>query len=267
MRLTEEHHGLAAESLAAKIWKHIPAACAFILLACQTAVPWTVPHFVTTDGPSHLYGATVARDLVFNHKHSIYSALYTIQRSVIPNWLTTVVLAATSALAGTAHAEQFFASLSILAGFFGLSYLSRALAPEKSPWSPVMNFAVQTSYLWAGFYNFYLGMVLLPWLIGFHIRSIGRLNFSRALVIAIGLVGLFFTHLIAAVLAITTTVAIAGWVWITGAARNGRSDSARAIARRARAHLGLTELGLVLLAAIPTIILILIYTHSTPPAT
>jgi hypothetical protein len=231
--------------VARRLWKRIPAATAFILLACQVAIPWTVPHFITGDGPSHLYGATVARELLIHHNRSIYSPVYTIQRTVLPNWTATILLAAAGAVAGTEHAEQLFASLVILLGFLGLCYVNRALAPDESPWTPLMNFLVQTWFLWIGFYNFYLGMALLPFLIGFYIRNSGRLNFVRTAVIAMGLTLLFFTHLIAVALALMALAVIALWLNIVVPMTTGAGSMLRRFA----------ELGAMLLAAAPALIL------------
>jgi hypothetical protein len=229
------------------LWRNTPALCAFVLLTCQAVLPWTLPRFVTADGPSHLYGATVARELVFHHKHSLYSAIYTIQRTLLPNWTTTVALAVTETLAGVAHAEKLLASIAILLGFFGLRYLADSLAPGRATWTPLMNFAIQSWFLWVGFYNFYLGMVLLPFVLGYYIRGLGRLSISRSLVIAAGIVILFFTHLIAAGLGIAAVMMIALW---------------DAVTRRQ-----LRETGVAIASVLPAAMLILLYIHGAPAAT
>lgn len=226
----------------AKIWQRIPAVTAFLLLAWQMAIPWMAPHFVTGDGPSHLYGATILRELLFHRRHSIYSSIYTIQRKALPNWTATVALAATGAIAGTEHAEALFASLAILTGFLGLCYLNRALAPDESPWTPVMNFVMQSWFLWVGFYNFYLGMILVPFAAGYYIKHTGKLTWGRTAVLAAGFTLLFFTHLIAVALALMVVGAVAGWMSI----RN------RAV---------LTDIRRLSIAAAPTLILTAIFVH------
>ncbi|HVV45749.1 MAG TPA: hypothetical protein VHC72_11095, partial [Bryobacteraceae bacterium] len=227
----------------------------WILLACQMAVPWVAPHFVTSDGPSHLYGATVARDLIFHHRHSIYSAVYTIQRGALPNWTATVLLAAAETLVDVRHAEQLFVSFSILLGFLGLCYMNHQLSPGRSPWDPVMNFVLQSWFLWVGFYNFYLGMMLVPFVVGFYIARAGRLTFRGAGAIAAGLTALYFTHLIAVAVALAAIAALAAWVCWIAPLLSGR-----------RGFGGWNEAGLVLLSALPAVILILIYAHGAPGA-
>src|SRR5258707_1816456 len=68
----------------------VPAALAFALMVAQAALPWTAKHFVTQDGPSHLYNAVVVKDLALD-SHSSYAAVYAIQRKFVSNWGTVVV--------------------------------------------------------------------------------------------------------------------------------------------------------------------------------
>jgi hypothetical protein len=189
----------------------IPAVAAFALLAFQVAIPWTVPHLLTQDGPSHVYTATVARTMLFDH-HSVYRPFYKFNGRLVPNWGSTLLIGAVGAVSGAAHAEQALMSLSILAGFFAFAYAIKAIDPDAVRWTPIANFVLQVWYPWIGFYNFYLGMVLCPILIGFYVRRIHRLTFRAALAIAGGLVALFFTHVIPAILTVLTLASCAIWV-------------------------------------------------------
>jgi hypothetical protein len=249
----------------AKAWLQLPATLAFALLAVQMAIPWTAPYFVTQDGPSHLYGATVARDLVFHHRDSVYSHWYTIQRAILPNITATFLLALAESVAGPEHAEQVFASVAILAGFLAFCYASRALSPGVShglsPWTPVANFLLQTWFLWLGFYNFYLGMALMAFPIGLYIRHAAGLGWRRAATLAAGLVLLFFTHIIPAAIAIVAIVTVAFWiniaVPIATAPRTGRWF----LPTWPR----LRELGVLLASTLPALILIGLYLEAGGP--
>jgi hypothetical protein len=245
----------------AKAWLQLPATLAFALLAVQMAIPWTAPYFVTQDGPSHLYGATVARELVLHHRDSVYSPWYTIQRAILPNITATFLLALAESIAGPEHAEQVFASVAILAGFLAFCYASRALSPglstrfspRVSPWTPVANFLFQTWFLWLGFYNFYLGMALMFFPIGFYIRHAGGLGLRRAAVLAVGLVLLFFTHIIPAAIAIVTVVTMAFWINVV------------VPIAIAPPWPRLRELGVLLASTLPAMILIGLYLESGAP--
>jgi hypothetical protein len=233
-----------------KLTSRLPAILSFALVAIQMAVPWTAHHFVTQDGPSHVYAATIARELLLHPRTSNYAALYEIHATV-PNWTSTVVLAIAASVAGPEHAQQLLVSVSILLGFFGFCYLARALAPEYSPWFPVFNFLLQTWFLWMGFYNFYLGMALLPYPIGFYIARAGRLTWRRALAVAIGLLILFVTHIVAAAIAILAISVIAFWINVIAPI----ALAARPRERWLPSAPCLRELAMLLAAIVPVIIL------------
>ncbi len=191
-------------------WRRLPSILSFSLLAFQLAIPWTVPHFVTQDGPSHTYTAAIAQNLLL-HRHSVYNPVYRFNPRLVPNWGTTIVMNAAAAVAGYGHAEQVTMSLCLLAGFFGLAYARKALNPETSPWTPLNNFLLQSWFLWVGFYNFYLGMALSLFVIGYYLRDERRLNRRRAAVLSAGLIILFFTHLIPAAIAALVVFILGMW--------------------------------------------------------
>src|SRR5258708_39570622 len=144
-----------------RVWKAVPAALAFALMVAQAALPWTAKHFVTQDGPSHLYNAVVVKDLALD-PHSSYAAVYAIQRKFVSNWGTVVVFNGLVFLFGVQHAEQAMVTLCAVLGFVSLAYFIRSLAPRVSPWSPILNFLICTPFLWIRFYTFYLVMAMLP---------------------------------------------------------------------------------------------------------
>ena len=196
---------------------YVETALAFALLGWQVAIPWLIPHFATQDGPSHLYSATAMRDLVFHHSHTVYAPWYTIQRTPLPNWTASLALAGLGAIAGPDRAERLFVSSAILIGFLAIAYCIRALSKDANPWTPLANFLLQTWFLWLGFYNFYLGMALLPFAVGYYAKHARQMNARRAATLTAILLAIFSTHLIAALVAtlaivlMTLCVALAKW--------------------------------------------------------
>ena len=80
--------------------------------AFQIYIPWSVPHLVTQDGPSHVYMAFVTKDLLFHRHTSPYHELYRVQKTALPNWTGTLILAAFLGVSGPGafgpdHAEAF----------------------------------------------------------------------------------------------------------------------------------------------------------------
>jgi hypothetical protein len=129
-----------------RLRRHAQPILAFSLLAFQIWIPWSVPRLATEDGPSHLYTAVVARNLLL-HPESPYAWVYRLNPRVIPNWGATVVLGGITAFAGVDHAEQIFMTLALLAGFFSIAYAIRAISPDVPAISPLNNFLLQTWFL------------------------------------------------------------------------------------------------------------------------
>lgn len=231
-----------------RVWGRVPSVLAFSLLAVQIAIPWTVPHFVTQDGPSHVYNAIVIKKLLFREQP--YASLYGINTHIIPNWASTILFGLTAWIAGPAHAEQLMMSLVLAVGFFSLSYAIRSFSPTALRWTPVSNFLLQTWCLWMGFYNFYLGIVLVPVAIGFYVRRKGRLTLPAAAMLGCGLFLLFFVHLIPAAVAVIGLAIIAMWIHIVGPILWGSSADLRE---------GRQQIGLLSAAMTPVILLGLIY--------
>jgi hypothetical protein len=238
-----------------KRWRsRLPAVLAFSLLFAQAAIPWTVSWFATEDGPSHVYNAVVASNLVLHHGHTHFSSVYQINRRVMPNWTATILLAAIEQIVGVDHAEKAMASLCICVGFFAFAYAVRCFAPGANPWTPLANFLLQTWFLWVGFYNFYLSMLLALAIAGYYVHADGMLTLRRGAVLAAGLVGVFFTQLLGAIVAIATLGLIAAWV--------------HAIVPRVfrpRVRLQWRQMGAVALTMLPTLVLTLLFARSSQP--
>lgn len=190
---------------------HAHSTLAFSFLAFQVWLPWSVPHLVTEDGPSHLYTAVVARELIF-HPHSDFAKVYRFNHRVVPNWGSAIALGVIASVFGVAHAKQVFMTFALIAGFLSFAYAIRAFAPDAARWTPLANFLLQTWFLWLGFYNFYLAMVLCPLVIGYYVRHASALTAKRAVVLGCGMTALFLTHLIPAVIAGLAIAVIALWL-------------------------------------------------------
>ena len=174
----------------------IPGLLAFALLVFQVAIPWSVTWFATQDGPSHLYNAVVARELVLHHRHTPFASVYQINRRIVPNWAGTFLLGGIEAIVGADHAEKVMVSLLLCTGFFAFAFAVRSFAPKASPWTPLANFLVQSWFLWIGFFNFYLSMLLALVAAGFYVRGECRLSPRRTCVLAAGLLGVSRPHLV-----------------------------------------------------------------------
>jgi len=224
-------------SYTSSVSDRLPAILAIALLAAQLVLPWTVRHFVTQDGPSHVYSAVTARDLLV-HRHSIQRTLYHFRPAIVPNWTSTILLAIAATVAGVGNAERVMVDAIILLGFFSFRYASRSLSDQPLGFLPLANFLFHTWFLWLGFFNFALGMALCPALIGYFVRRRHAFGLKQAALIMAASVFLFFTHLIPAAVAVLAILTIALWT------------------RRNILH--------TTVAVAPVIVLTLIYSHGKP---
>lgn len=189
----------------------LPAVLAFSVLAVELIVPWTAKYYVTQDGPSHIYTAVVATKLL-SARWSVYDDLYRFAPVVTTNWSTTVLLSGITALVGVTQAEKIMADICLLTGFFGLAYLIKGLDLTVPPWSPLINFLLNTFFLWIGFYNFHLGMGVCAWALGYYLRHRTRMSSRNAVVLAVLLLSVFFTHVHPYGLAVMAIVITEVWV-------------------------------------------------------
>ena len=184
----------------------------FGILAFQLYIPWSVPHLATQDGPAHVYTAFVTRDLILHRHTSPYHEMYRVQRSLLPNWTCTLLLAAYLSVFGPDHAEAFLMSVCLLAGYGAFAFCLRVLQAGMPGALLIANWLLQSWFLWGGFYNFYLGMALLPLMVGGYLRYRRQFTGLRAGVLAAALVLLFFTHLLPAAFALAILCVLGLWL-------------------------------------------------------
>ena len=188
-----------------------PASIAFTLLFAQVIIPWTGTYFASQDGPSHLYTAHVAKHLLLP-TNSGYDSVYELARKVTSNWGTVLLFNISVAAVGADNAEKMLTSLCFVIGFLSMTYFVRSLSPQESPWTPVSNFLSTTWFLWAGFYNFYLAMIVSPLLVGYYIRRANRLTWRHAAALATGIAVQFLVHVLPALVTVTLISCVASWL-------------------------------------------------------
>jgi hypothetical protein len=233
-----------------RLWRRLPCILALALLTYQASVPWIAGDYITQDGPSHLYNALVFKDLIL-HPHGFYSSVYRLQPRLVTNWGTVLLLGVLAPVVGPVHAEQCLATILVVAGFFCISYFRRSVTPSRAAvYDPLTNFLLNSWFFWIGFYNFYLGAAICLLLVGFYIRHIWSFTARTAAILAAGVIGLFFVHVMPATLAIMTIVVAAVWVRVVipfwQRNREQRSQAPR-------------TLGLLMAALTPTLILLFFF--------
>jgi hypothetical protein len=192
----------------------------YALVALVYLVPlWAVGHLPTTDGPSHLYNASILRHLALETgEHPRYPEHYEIVRRPLPNWTTHAALAVLLGVASPATAEKLLASAIVLIFLAGAWVLSGAGRPERRagdridrnwPAFLAFPFVYHQLFQW-GFYNFALGLGLYLLAVGLWWRYRERPGRGFAVAIHAVLLLAWFTHLLPFGLALATI----GVLWL-----------------------------------------------------
>jgi hypothetical protein len=184
-----------------------------------------------------------------------------LQSDLTSNWTTTVLLNVAVLLFGVDHAEQVLATLSIILGFFSFGYFSSALNPQTTPWTPIGNFLLNTWFLWIGFYNFYLGMAVCMLVAGFYVRYAHAMTLVRIAGLAAALVDVFFTHALAAGIAIMAVSVLVIWIYLVAplAIAPARPPILTTLKNAWR------PIALAGVSVAPAIVLLLVFVHQAEP--
>ncbi len=118
---------------------------------------WLPPFFLTGDGPSHLYNASIIRDKWANHDLEFYRNFYVFKDSPIPNWTSHILLASFLFLVNAALAEKILLTLCILLLTGSLYSLLCRLSPTT--YWPLVSILFSFHFTLAmGFFNYLFSM-------------------------------------------------------------------------------------------------------------
>lgn len=157
---------------------------------------WLPGHYLTCDGPCHLYNARIIHDMWNGVNTWLFSEFFDIVYTTDPNSLTTFALAGLLYVVKGAVAEQLFLSAYVVLFITGFVALLRRLNGGDSYWVLCALLFPFTYAFAKGFYNysfsiaFWFWMVWswLGWLKEGGIKNVGLLFLFTGLI--------FFTHLL-----------------------------------------------------------------------
>ncbi len=168
-------------------------AAGFIVCLLQV---WLPGHYLTGDGPCHLYNAQVVRDLWVGEHVSLYNRFYALIYNPDPNCFTTFALAALLFVAKGAMAEKLFLTLYLAVDIGGCYQLMRKVAGGATWWMLAMFILVFPLTLAKGFYNFSFSIGVYFWAVWAWIRFMERRSIGAAAAFFLFSIVLFFTHLL-----------------------------------------------------------------------
>lgn len=168
----------------------------FILLTIFLLPVVFLTPFVTLDGPAHLYNARLLHDLIVG-PDQLTEMYYELNPVPEPNWSGHFIMSVLVHFIPALWAEKTL-QLLILLGF-GIGYRKLILTFEPSAgWNTWLLFPLLYNFTFLiGFYNFMIGLTLLPFFLLRFIRHYNERNtFSFLFVNILLLTTIYFSHLL-----------------------------------------------------------------------
>lgn len=187
---------------------------AFWLLCLLSVLPvWYFTHFLTADGPCHVYNASVLKNFATGDT-AFYSRFYIQNTRLDPNWFTHACLLLLLFVMKAAIAEKILISACILLLATGFRYFITGFSARQSGMALwIFLFAWQLA-MFMGFYNYMLSIGGMFWIAGYWLRFKSRLSISQIAGLALACVVLYFMHLLglfllAAIMALSSLQSLA----------------------------------------------------------
>jgi len=148
--------------------------------------------FPSQDGPIHLYYAEVTRNLLLST--GLYQDTFTIVHYLSPYILQTYLLGAFDCVFDPLVSEKLLVCCYAISFVLGFRYLVRSLLPASEVSALFIAPLIFNYFVYAGNYNYVLGLSIVLWAAGFWIRYSSALTRSRHFQCAAFIVLLALTH-------------------------------------------------------------------------
>lgn len=170
-------------------------------LVCLYQV-WSPAHFLTTDGPCHLYNAGVLRDLFLKRHDGFYESLYRVNTQINANWFSHLILAMLLSVFKAAVAEKILISGYLLLFLFGMAKLVRCLNKQQAALILVPFLFVFNVPLMKGFYNFSYSIALFPLFLWIFLLLFEQVNSKKTAMALLISFLCFFAHPVGYILSV-----------------------------------------------------------------
>ena len=154
-----------------------------LLLAPILLAIWTVPGFITQDGPAHLYNAAILADSF--DPQSPYELVYEVRWEPFPNWAGHLALVGLLRFVSPWTADRLMMSATLLGFALALVWLRWRVRGGQGMLGPCLLAAIlSANFLWLmGFTSFLLGSCLFPITLGIWWTGRDRAGYVRPAVI------------------------------------------------------------------------------------
>lgn len=170
---------------------------------------WSVPYLPTTDGPSHVYNASVLRHLG-SAEHPLYREHYEVDRRPIPNWLSHAALALLMFPFSPRVAEKVLLSGYVILFAVAARHLAGSVDPDRRWLAWLALPFIYSQLLQMGFYNFVFSLAFYLLAVATWWRHRSRPDLGLALKLNLLLLLCWFSHIVSLVLALASI----GILWL-----------------------------------------------------
>lgn len=166
----------------------------YLIAVIYVIYVWSIPIFVTQDGPSHLYNSKILLDIITNNEAEFYFEYLDINQQVSPNWFSSILLSFLLYLFNPIVAEKIFISLLVISVPFSFRYAIRSINPNAKFLSSLVFVLSNGYFLIYGFYNFQWSLVFFCFFIGYYIRNKETLSLKQTSILSMICLLTFITH-------------------------------------------------------------------------
>ncbi len=225
--------------------------CLFWALLLAGTIPLlSFRHFVTLDGPAHLYNAQIIREIWFG-SHSLISDLFRINDFPVPNWSGHMIMALLNlVLPGYLSEKVLLLLYFILTPLFYRKFML-LFYPENRLITYFMLIFVHQHNLYFGFWNMSIGLTFLFITAYYFVRFSNQMILRHLAVIMLLLLVLYFSHIL--MLLVTLLFLAASLVLLT------KTERASGGLKMVNMHEIKQRFVFLFLASLPVLILCVIY--------
>jgi hypothetical protein len=167
---------------------------------------WSVGYLPTTDGPSHVYNASILR----HYGNPLFQEHFEIDWRPIPNWFSHAVLALLMFVVEPRVAEKVLLSGYVVLFAASARYLAGSVDPERRWLGWLALPLVYNQLLQTGFYNFGFSLAFYLFAVGYWWRHRSSPGWRTALGLNLLLLLCWFSHIVSLVLALASI----GVLWL-----------------------------------------------------
>ena len=176
----------------------------YFLILLHISYVFSLPIFLTQDGPSHLYNSKILLDYIKNENKQFFNQFFELNINIFPNYLHSFILCLLLLLFNPFLAEKILIALLIIA----MPLAFRFVLQKHNTSSVFLSYPIfifsNSYFLFYGFYNFQLSITILILFIGKLIDYRENLDYKNSFNLFFILTILFFTHPVGYIIAVVS---------------------------------------------------------------